>query len=62
VEKVQRGNLPKVHGKDRPFADIRMPVSSGDRGVNLSNEEFFDVVTCLEAGLAQFSNALGQRD
>jgi hypothetical protein len=32
VEIEQRDNHPKVHGEDRPFADIRMPVSSGDRG------------------------------
>jgi hypothetical protein len=32
VEKEQRDNLLKVHGKDWPFADIRMPVSSDDRG------------------------------
>jgi hypothetical protein len=32
VEKGQRDNLPKVRGKDRPFTDIRTPVSSGDRG------------------------------
>jgi hypothetical protein len=28
-------------------------------GVNPLNEEFFDVVARLEAGLAQFNNALG---
>jgi hypothetical protein len=32
MEKRQRDNLLKVHGRDRPFAGIRMPVSSGDRG------------------------------
>jgi hypothetical protein len=32
VEKGQRNNLLKVHGIDQPFTDIRMPVSSGDRG------------------------------
>jgi hypothetical protein len=32
TEKSQRDNLPKVHGGDRPVADIRTPVSSGDRG------------------------------
>jgi hypothetical protein len=32
VEKEQRDNLLKVRGKGRPFVDIRMPVSSGDRG------------------------------
>jgi hypothetical protein len=32
MEKRQRDNLPKVHGRDRPFADIRTPVFSGDRG------------------------------
>jgi hypothetical protein len=32
VEKGQRHNLLKVHGKDWPFADIRMLVSSSDRG------------------------------
>jgi hypothetical protein len=32
VEKGQRDNPLKVRGRDRPFADIRMPVSSGDRG------------------------------
>jgi hypothetical protein len=31
-------------------------------GVNPLNEKFFDVVARLEAGLAQFSNALGQRN
>jgi hypothetical protein len=32
MEKGQRDNLLKVCGRDQPFADIRMPVSSGDRG------------------------------
>jgi hypothetical protein len=32
VEKGQRDNPLKVHGRDRPITDIRMPVSSGDRG------------------------------
>jgi hypothetical protein len=32
VEKEQRDNLLKVHGKDRLFMDIRMPVSSDERG------------------------------
>jgi hypothetical protein len=32
VEKGQRDNLLKVHGKDRPFMDIQMPVSSDDQG------------------------------
>jgi hypothetical protein len=32
TEKSQRDTLPKVRGKDRPVADIRTPVSSGDRG------------------------------
>jgi hypothetical protein len=32
VEKGQKDNILKVHGKDRPFADIRMLVSFGDRG------------------------------
>jgi hypothetical protein len=32
VEKEQIDNLLKVCGKDRPFTDIQMPVSSGDRG------------------------------
>jgi hypothetical protein len=32
VEKGQRDNLLKVRGKDQPFVDIQMPVSSGDRG------------------------------
>jgi hypothetical protein len=32
VEKGQRDNPPKVRGRDRPFTDIRMSVSSGDRG------------------------------
>jgi hypothetical protein len=31
VEKEQRDNLLEVHGKDQPFADIRMPVSFSDR-------------------------------
>jgi hypothetical protein len=31
-EKRQRDNLPKVHGRDQPFMDIRTSVSSGDRG------------------------------
>jgi hypothetical protein len=31
-------------------------------GVNPLNEEFFDAVARLKAGLAQFSNAFGQRD
>jgi hypothetical protein len=32
MERRQRDNLPKVHGGDRPFTDIQMPVSSDDRG------------------------------
>jgi hypothetical protein len=28
----QRDNLSKGHGRDRPFTDIRTPVSSSDRG------------------------------
>jgi hypothetical protein len=32
AEKGQTDNLLKIRGKDRPFADIQMPVSSGDRG------------------------------
>jgi hypothetical protein len=32
VEKGQRDNLLKFRGKDRPFIDIRMPVSSSDQG------------------------------
>jgi hypothetical protein len=32
VEKERRDNLMKGHGRDRPFTDIRMSVSSGDRG------------------------------
>jgi hypothetical protein len=32
TEKRQRDNLPKVRGRDRPFADIRTSISSGDRG------------------------------
>jgi hypothetical protein len=32
TEKRQRDNLPKVHGSDQPFTDIRTPVSSDDRG------------------------------
>jgi hypothetical protein len=32
VEKGQSDNPLKVHSRDRPFADIRMPVSSDDRG------------------------------
>jgi hypothetical protein len=32
VEKEQRDNLLKVHGKNQPFADIRLTVSFGDRG------------------------------
>jgi hypothetical protein len=32
TENRQRDNLLKVHGRDRPFADIQTPVSSGDRG------------------------------
>jgi hypothetical protein len=32
TEKRQRDNLSKVRGRDRPFTDIRMPISSGDRG------------------------------
>jgi hypothetical protein len=30
-------------------------------GANLPNIEFFDAMARLEAGLTQFSNALGQR-
>jgi hypothetical protein len=52
VEKEQRDNHPKVRGEDWPFTDIRMPVSSGDQGVNPLNEEFFDAVARLKAGLA----------
>jgi hypothetical protein len=47
VEKGQRDNPLKVHGMDRPFADIRMLVSFGDTPRDW---------------LAQFSNTLGQRD
>jgi hypothetical protein len=32
VEKGQTDNLLNVHVKDWSFADIRMPVTSGDRG------------------------------
>jgi hypothetical protein len=32
TEKRQRDNLLKVRGRDQPFTDIRMPVSSGNRG------------------------------
>jgi hypothetical protein len=32
TEKRQSDNLPKVRSRDRPFADIRTPVSFGDRG------------------------------
>jgi hypothetical protein len=32
MEKGQRDNLLKIRDKDWPFVDIRMPVSSGDRG------------------------------
>jgi hypothetical protein len=32
VEKGQRDNLLKVHDKERSFADIRVSVSSSDRG------------------------------
>jgi hypothetical protein len=32
TEKSQRDNLPKVRGGNQPIADIRTPVSSGDRG------------------------------
>jgi hypothetical protein len=32
TEKRRRDDLPKAHGKDRPFAGIQTPVSSGDRG------------------------------
>jgi hypothetical protein len=31
------------------------------KGANLSNVEFFDAVAHIETGLAQFSNAFGQR-
>jgi hypothetical protein len=27
-----KNNLPNVHGRDRPFADIQTPVSSDNRG------------------------------
>jgi hypothetical protein len=59
TEKRQRNNLPKVHGRDRPVPDIRTPDSSGDRGANPPKIEFFNVVTRLEASLAQFGNMLG---
>jgi hypothetical protein len=29
---LMSSSLPKVRGRDRPFADIRTPVSSHDRG------------------------------
>jgi hypothetical protein len=32
VKKGQRDNPLKVRGRDKPFTDIRMPVSSGNRG------------------------------
>jgi hypothetical protein len=60
TEKRQRDNLPKVCGRDRPFADIQTPVSSDDRGVNPPKIEFFDAVARLKANLSQFGNTLGQ--
>jgi hypothetical protein len=62
VEKEQRDNLLKVHGKDQSFVDIRMQCLPATEGVNPLNEEFFDAVARLEAGLTQFSDTLGQRD
>jgi hypothetical protein len=32
MEKGQRDNPLKVRGRDRSFADIQIPISSGDRG------------------------------
>jgi hypothetical protein len=62
TEKRQRDNLPKVRGRDRPFADIQTPVSSYDRGSNPPKIELFNAVARLGAGLAQFGNMLGQRN
>jgi hypothetical protein len=41
--------------------DIRMLVSSGDRGGESAKCRILQRSARLEAGLAQFSNALGQR-
>jgi hypothetical protein len=46
-------------GHSRIFECQCLPTTEG---VTPPNEEFFDVVARLEVGLAQFSNALGQRD
>jgi hypothetical protein len=43
----------------RTFECQRLPTTEG---ANPPNEEFFDAVARLEAGLAQFSDALGQCD
>jgi hypothetical protein len=38
VKKGRRDNLLKGHDRDRPFADIQMPVSFGDRGVESAKD------------------------
>jgi hypothetical protein len=60
TEKRQRDKLSKVRGRDRPFADIRMPVFPVTVGANPPKLEFFDAVAHLEASQAQFGNTLGQ--
>jgi hypothetical protein len=61
MEKRQRGILPKVHDRDRPFVDIRTSVSSGDRGGESTEDRILRHSGMLKAGLAQFGNTLGQR-
>jgi hypothetical protein len=61
VEKGRRDNLLKGRDRERPSADIRMPISSDGRGANPPKIEFFNAVARLEAGLVQFSNVLDQR-
>jgi hypothetical protein len=45
-------------GHSRTFEWQFLPETEG---ANPSKIEFFDAVACLEVGLAQFSNMLGQR-
>jgi hypothetical protein len=41
TENRLRDNLSKVHGRDRPFVDIRTQVSSGDQGGESAEDRIF---------------------
>jgi hypothetical protein len=61
VEKGQIDHLLKGCGCDWPPRTFECQCLLVTEGVNLLNMKFFDAVARLEAGLAQFSNALDQR-